>query len=155
MGMYQLQIPSRASVSYIFSISLGFGLHYLQTSFTRVRARLYAIGKPKPFFISTCYREDTSEPGRRFLDALTTLSGARIQPYVHDIVVTLDYKRKSYSFRVFFKHHRMFQANQAIRTLANVDIHGDILLVSVGKKVEIRNVRGGDETKAADLAVKK
>lgn len=49
----------------------------------------------------------------------------------------------------------MLRPNQAIRALAGVDVRGDVLLASVGKTVEIRNIRGGQETKAADIAVKK
>lgn len=94
-------------------------------------------------------------PNRRFLDVLDTLSSARTQPYVHDILVTVTYMRKSYTFRVFFKHHRLLWPNQAIRALANVNIHGDVLLASVGKRVEIRNIQSGPESKAADIAVKK
>lgn len=94
-------------------------------------------------------------PKRRFLDVLDTLSGARTQPYVHDILVTITYRRKPYTFRVFFKRHRMLRPNQAIHALANINIHGDVLLASVGKTVEIRNIRGGNESKAADIAVKK
>lgn len=94
-------------------------------------------------------------PNRRFLDVLDTLSGARIQPYVHDILVTVTHMKKSYTFRVFFKRHRLLRPNQAIHALANVNIHGDVLLASVGKRVEIRNIRSGPESKAADIAVKK
>lgn len=105
--------------------------------------------------MSTCYQEDPSQPARRYLDALGTLSGARTQPYVHDIIVTVTYRRKTYTFRVFFKRHKMLSRNKAIHALANTDVRGDVLLAAVGKKVDIRNLRGGEECRAADLAVKR
>jgi len=44
--------------------------------------------------------------------------------------------------------------NQAIRTLANVDIEGDVLVVAIGEKYNV-NLRGGDEARAAERVVER
>ncbi|KAK7443824.1 hypothetical protein VKT23_015605 [Stygiomarasmius scandens] len=125
------------------------------SSFTSVRTRLYPANSSNPLTISTYFHENTSHPGRRYLFALDTLTDARTQPYVHDVVVTIIYRNKTYKFRVFFKRHKLLPINRAVRRLCGVNVEGDVLLAAVGKTVEIRNLRGGDERRAADLAVKK
>ncbi|KAK7433594.1 hypothetical protein VKT23_020698 [Stygiomarasmius scandens] len=138
MGMNQNQIPVTTT-----------------SSFKSVRTRLYPANNPNPLTVSTYLHENTSHPGRRYLFALDTLADARTQPYIHDIFVNTTYRNKRYRFRVFLKRHMLLQINRAIRRLSGVNAEGDVLLAAVGKTVEIRNLRGGNERRAADLAVKK
>ncbi|KAK7448104.1 hypothetical protein VKT23_013862 [Stygiomarasmius scandens] len=138
MGMNQNQIPVTTT-----------------SSFKSVQTRLYPANSWNALTVSTYFHENTSHPGRRYLLALGTLADARTQPYIHDVVVTITYRNKTYKFRVFFKRHKLLPINQAIRRLSRVSVEGDVLLAAVGKTVEIRNLRGGDERRAADLAVKK
>ncbi|THV00403.1 hypothetical protein K435DRAFT_854751 [Dendrothele bispora CBS 962.96] len=118
----------------------------------RIRARLYPADRQVPLSVSSYYRGD---PTQRYVLALDTLSGAKTQPYVHDVVVSVTYRRKAYKFRVFFKRHKLLPINQAVRQLAGIDVEGDVLVVAVGKKVNIRNLRGREENRAADLALRR
>ncbi|THU76232.1 hypothetical protein K435DRAFT_655195, partial [Dendrothele bispora CBS 962.96] len=118
-----------------------------------VRTRVYHADRATPSSVIINYRENRAQPGRRYLLVLDAFSGARTQPYVHDVIVSVIYRRKPYKFRIFFKRHMLLPKNRAIRELTGVDIEGDVVVAAVGKKVDIRNLRGGIETKAADYAV--
>jgi hypothetical protein len=83
------------------------------------------------------------------------LSDPRKQPYIHDIAVSIFYRRKEYKFLIFFKRHKLLPINQSIRQLANVDFEGDLVVVAMGNKVGVRNLRGGDEGRAATHAVQR
>ena len=85
--------------------------------------------------------------------AADELREPQLQPYVHDIVVSVTYRRKVYKFRAFFKRHTRLPINQAIQNLAGVNLEGDVLVVACGKKVEVRNLRGRDERRALDIAM--
>lgn len=121
-----------------------------------IRARIYranqASGEPTQAF----YREDTRQlhKGRHLLIS-DQLSDPRIQPYVHDCIVTTVFRHKRYVFRVFYKRHKLLPVNQALRRLTGVDMEGDVVIVAVGKTVNIRNIQNGLEMRAADHAMKK
>ncbi|THU95288.1 hypothetical protein K435DRAFT_859673 [Dendrothele bispora CBS 962.96] len=122
-----------------------------------IRARFYPHQSQNPRWMSAFYRESLlqTRPAQQYVLAADELSGPRQQPYVHDIVVTLTYRRKVYKFRVFFKRHKLLPTNKSIRALCNVDVDGDVLVVACGKEVDVRNMRGKEEGRAADLAVKR
>ncbi|THV01599.1 hypothetical protein K435DRAFT_853616 [Dendrothele bispora CBS 962.96] len=125
------------------------------STFRPVRTLLYPTNKPYPIIVSTNYHENSMHPGQRQLLAVDVLTGARTQPYIHDVVVTIAHRNKTYKFRIFFKRHKLLRTNRGIRRLAGVRVEGDVLLAAVGKNVDIRNLRGGEERRAANLAVKR
>ena len=121
-----------------------------------VRARIYRanqiLGEPTQVF----YREDPRQLQRgRYLLAADQLSEPRMQPYVHDSIVTTCHRGKKYVFRIFYKRHKFLPVNQALQQLAGVEMEGDVLVVAVGKKVGIRNIQSNLEMRAAERAVQK
>lgn len=121
-----------------------------------VRARIYRanqlLGQPTQVF----YREDPRHlQSGRYLLVADQLSDARMQPYVHDSIVTTNHRGKRYVFRIFYKRHKLLPMNQALQQLAGVQMEGDVLVVAVGKKVSIRNIHSSLEMRAAERAVQK
>ncbi|THU83948.1 hypothetical protein K435DRAFT_688532, partial [Dendrothele bispora CBS 962.96] len=119
-----------------------------------VRGRLYPADSYNARGVPVWYHENQAKTERHVL-AWHQLNDPRLQPYVHDIIVTTVYRRKSYKFRVFLKRHKNLPLSLSIRQLADVDVGGDIMLVACGKKVDIRNMCGRAETRAADQAVRR
>ncbi|KAJ3779633.1 hypothetical protein GGU10DRAFT_382120 [Lentinula aff. detonsa] len=121
-----------------------------------VRARIYRanqiLGEPTQVF----YREDPRQVQRgRYLLVADQLSDPRMQPCVHDSIVTTCHRGKKYVFRIFYKRHKCLPVNQALQQLAGVEMEGDVLVVAVGKKVGIRNIHSNLEMRAAERAVQK
>lgn len=106
--------------------------------------------------VQVYYREDTRHPEwGRYLLASDELSGPREQPYIHDTVIRIKHRRKDYTFRVFYKRHKMLPINQAVQALAGVAMEGDVLVVACGKRVGIRNLSSRLEAQAAEHAVRR
>ncbi|KAE9382938.1 hypothetical protein BT96DRAFT_1009845 [Gymnopus androsaceus JB14] len=139
MGMNQIPLlPSRTMVA------------------RSVRARIYRTCQPSGEPTQVFYREDPHQPQRgRYLLAADQLSDPRMQPYVHDSIVTIFYRGKKYVFRVFYKRHKFLPINQALQNLAGVLMEGDVLVVAMGSKVGIRNIRDNLEMRVAERAVQK
>ncbi|KAJ3779030.1 hypothetical protein FB446DRAFT_630835, partial [Lentinula raphanica] len=126
-----------------------------------IRARLYPAQGPSPQSTVAYYKENRPRYGRRrpfqnrFVFASDLLSDARLQPFVHDVVVSVQFGGQTRKFRVFFKRHVRLPLNQ---TLQNIGVHGfegDVLVVAFGKQAPARNLRGWMENRAADEAIKK
>ncbi|KAH7871144.1 hypothetical protein F5051DRAFT_447626 [Lentinula edodes] len=121
-----------------------------------IRARLYPANSVSPKAIKAQFREDARQPSiDRFVFAGDLLSEPRIQPYIHDIALTVRYCGKSFTFLVFFKRHKLLPPNQSIQNLQGGHMRGDVLVVACGKRVPIRNLRSGLEDRAADRAIKR
>ncbi|KAJ3928020.1 MAG: hypothetical protein NXY57DRAFT_902848, partial [Lentinula lateritia] len=122
----------------------------------RLRARLYPANSVHPKAVVAHFRENPGQPTKdRFIFAGNLLSGPRLQPYIHDIVLTIRYRGTLFKFLVFFKRHKLLPPNRCIQNLQGGHIDGDLLLVSCGKKVPIRNLRNRLEVRAADRAIKR
>ncbi|KAJ3716690.1 hypothetical protein C8R42DRAFT_588697, partial [Lentinula raphanica] len=82
-----------------------------------IRARLYAAEGPRPQRTVVYYKENRPRKGHRpafqnrFVYASDLLSEARLQPFVHDVVVSVRHRQKTYKFRVFLKRHVQLPAN--------------------------------------------
>ncbi|KAJ3852051.1 hypothetical protein EV368DRAFT_41834, partial [Lentinula lateritia] len=117
---------------------------------------LYPTNSVHPKAIIAHFRENPGQPTKDcFIFAGDLLSGPRLQPYIHDIVVTVRHRGTSFKYLVFFKRHKLLPPNQCIQNLQGGHIDGDLLLVSCGKKVPIRNLRNRLEVQAADRAIKR
>ncbi|KAH7874285.1 uncharacterized protein C8R40DRAFT_1047878, partial [Lentinula edodes] len=121
-----------------------------------IRARLYPANSLSPKTVTAHLRENTRLPTKdRFVFSGDLLSGSRLQPYIHDIVVTVRHRGTSFKYLVFFKRHKLLPPNQCIQNLQGGHINGDVLLVACGKKVSVRNLRNRLEVQAADKAIKR
>jgi hypothetical protein len=121
-----------------------------------VRGRIYRANGQRAEAIQVYYREDTQNPERgRYVLAADELMGTKRQPYVHDSVVTIQHRRKNYTFRIFYKHHKLLPVNQPIQALDGLAMEGDVLVVACGKKVAVRNIQNNREIRAAENAVRR
>ncbi|KAF9064072.1 hypothetical protein BDP27DRAFT_1230994, partial [Rhodocollybia butyracea] len=121
-----------------------------------VRGRIYRANGQTAETIQVYYREDTLYPERgRYVLAADELMGTKQQPYVHDSVITIEHRRKKYTFRIFYKHHKLLPINQPIQALGGVAMEGDVLVVACGKKVAVRNFQNSREIRAAENAVRR
>lgn len=121
-----------------------------------VRAQHYKTNEQHPVPAQVLYCEDHRQPEKgRYLLAADQLSDAKRQPYVHDCTVTTTFRRRRYAFRIFYKRHKHLPLNQAVHTVANVAMEGDVIVVAYGKRVGLRNMRSRLEMRAAQDAVQK
>jgi hypothetical protein len=83
------------------------------------------------------------------------LADNRIQPYIHDGVVTVVYRNKSSRFHIFVKNHRRLRLNLIVEQW-NIgrSWKGDILVMRKGLVHDFVSLRGGDAA-LADFAVKR
>ncbi|KAJ3915357.1 hypothetical protein F5877DRAFT_81915 [Lentinula edodes] len=121
-----------------------------------IRARLYPAHAVSPKAVTAHFREDARQPNiNRFVFAKDLLSEPRLQPYVHDVVLTIRFRGKSFRFLVFFKRHKLLPPNRTIQSLQGGHMNGDVLVVACGKRAPIRNLRSGLEDRAADRAIRR
>lgn len=94
-------------------------------------------------------------PLLRFPMVEEAMSGIQIQPYVHDVIVTVRHGRHICCFNIFVKNHRLLPFNQTILALIpGRQWNGDILALKVGKSVPgVVNMSQYDAL-LADFAVK-
>jgi len=121
-----------------------------------IRSRLYSSERCKPILVKVPTRctYPASQGGPRFPFAESVLSGGKIQPYVHDCVVTVYEGQQTHRFRVFFKRHQRLPAN---RSLPNgTPFRGEIVIMRVGAldQLSVVNMRGRD-TVVSDYTVKR
>ena len=73
------------------------------------------------------------------------MDGCRLQPYVHDCVVTLKIGRRVHTYRIFFKNHKFLPVNQSILEASHERFKGDILVMSMNSSADrLINMRLGD-----------
>jgi hypothetical protein len=79
----------------------------------------------------------------------------RLQPYIHDAIVTIIYRKKETCFHIFVKNHKRLKANRIVEGWKNGGSwRGDILIMRKGLVHEFVGFRGGDAA-LADFAVKR
>ena len=78
----------------------------------------------------------------------------RLQPYIHDGVVTVVYCKKKSRFHIFIKNHKRLRPNKIVQGWNNgASWKGDILVMRKGLVHEFVSLRGGDAA-LTDFAVK-
>ncbi|KAJ3754123.1 hypothetical protein EV360DRAFT_52215, partial [Lentinula raphanica] len=121
-----------------------------------IRARLYSTKLNLPNAVIARVRHNTRQPANdRFVYASNLLSGQRLQPYIHDVVIRIRYGGRIFTFLVFFKRHKRLPVNLSIQNICGRTMRGDVLLVAYGTKVSVRNLRSGLEDRAADIAIQR
>ena len=78
----------------------------------------------------------------------------RLQPYIHDGVVTVVYCKKKSRFHIFIKNHKRLRPNKIIQGWNNgASWKGDILVMCKGLVHKFVSLQGGDAA-LTDFAVK-
>jgi hypothetical protein len=121
-----------------------------------IRLRLYSSLRRKPVLVPLPTRciHPARQGGPRFPFAEAVLSDGKIQPYVHDAVVTVYEGSQTHRFRVLFRRHRRLPVN---RSLSNgTSFRGDIVIMRAGAldPSSVVNMRGWD-TVVSDYMVKR
>lgn len=126
-------------------------LNITQDKYLHIISRLYAsdIGQPK--FVPVPTQET---PTTRFPLLENHLMGLPIQPFIHDCLVFVRDGRRSHKFRIFCKNHCSLPINSTIESLGNARWHGDIIVMRVGQKGSVVNMRGSADAKLSDFLVK-
>lgn len=107
-----------------------------------IRARLYAALSCRPSYVKVETQESGSE---RFPLLEGTIAGLRTQPFIHDCPVTVFEKGATHTFRVFCKNHCLLPANKVVEVVApGLGWKGDVVVLRVGKKHTVVNMRGRD-----------
>ncbi|KAL1657530.1 hypothetical protein EV715DRAFT_268667 [Schizophyllum commune] len=122
-----------------------------------LKALLYPWNEKRPKAVSVTYQGDRRHPERgRYVYAGEELDHQKRQPYIHDLIVHGTYNRRQHQFRVFFKRHCRLPKNAAIRALrgATVSFNSDVLVVAMGPRNGIRNLRGVNERLAANACLR-
>ncbi|KAH6910963.1 hypothetical protein BKA70DRAFT_1220043 [Coprinopsis sp. MPI-PUGE-AT-0042] len=114
-----------------------------------IRARLYCADNTEAESVSVPTLE--SHDGRYPL-VEAFLADEKIQPFIHDCLVTVSYCGRRHQFRVFYKNHKLLKRNRSLPH--NSTWRGDILVVRGGVKTFGVNLRAKD-TKLIDYVVKR
>jgi hypothetical protein len=125
----------------------------MQTYDLRLRSRFYAISHAKPF--QTVISTRCSPMRKRYPLAESVFSCAALQPYIHDVKVTLQEGPHNYCYRVFFKRHCRLSKNNSLTTLdPGSTFQGDAAVMRIGSKGDLVNMRDRD-TINADYIIKR
>ena len=124
-----------------------FLLTVLQTFEMRLRARLYnGDQKPCPVLVTTQCKLAPKYVGPQDPLAESVLAERRIQPYVHDCLVSIQDDRCTHHFRVFLKRHARLRTNKYLAGKNNFDMHGSLFVIRVAamESSSVVNMRSGD-----------
>lgn len=100
----------------------------------RIRARLYSSTKARlaQVAVPTRCAFAPREAGPCFPYAESILGDAKIQPYIHDCMVTIREGTSTYRFRVFFKRHCRLRKNRSFPSVrGTIPVCSDILVMRV------------------------
>ena len=123
----------------------------------QIRALLYPWQGTSPRGIPVPFQGDRRHPQRRrYLYVAPELTRCDSRDYVHDVILDGTYAGRRYTFRVFFRRDCRLKKNAAIRRLSGggqATFEGDVLVVAMGPRSGLRNLRGALERRAADFCI--
>lgn len=121
----------------------------LQISTVQIRSRVYSVNKNRPRQVNVATR---CSPLSRSPMPESVLDDARLQPYVHDVVVTVQTRREVHCFTIFYKNHVRLRRNKCIRTF----FRGDAVVMRHGSNTRKTyvNMRSNDNA-IADYAMER
>jgi hypothetical protein len=108
---------------------------------SKLRCRLYSTERTHPLQTTVAARgAGPTSCKTRYPFAESVLGGSTMQPYVHNCMVDVKERGRTYRFTVFFKRHCMLPINNCITRLkyqAHLDtqpFRGDIVVMRVASK---------------------
>jgi hypothetical protein len=126
-------------------------LYALQTIDCVLQARIYLATKATPSSVKIHTRSLTTNPQLdRSPSVESILEYSQLQPYVHDVLITVRHGSTRSHFRAFLKRHKRLPTNTTL------GIQGDLVIMRVASKnlQSVVNMRSSD-SKLADFVVKK
>ncbi|KAF8963372.1 hypothetical protein BDZ97DRAFT_1919811 [Flammula alnicola] len=117
----------------------------------RLRSRFYKATGARPIFKDIFVQANNLSRNPR-LDLI--MAEHRLQPRIHDGVVTIIHRRKETRFHVFVKNHCRLRQNESIRRWKNSHWKGDVVVMKKGLSDELVNL-GPRDGHLADYAAKK
>jgi hypothetical protein len=118
----------------------------------KIRARVYHSNQyPHQVLVPTRCSLPAKYIGPRYPYAESVLADSKIQPYVHDCLVTVTESDKTYRFRVFYKIHAKLRQNRYL-----LGLRGSMFVMRAGafEHHSVVNMRERDVI-LADFLVKK
>lgn len=118
----------------------------------KMHGRLYQATSNRP--VTKVIHTQNNAIGRALrLDLI--LAGSKLQPYIHDAVVEVSYRKTLTKFHIFAKNHKRLPPNKIVNKWNNGNTwRRDILIMRKGVLHEFVSMRSGDAS-LADLAVKR
>ena len=116
----------------------------------KVHARFYGTKSNRPV-TKTVFTQINSRGRSPRLDLV--MGDNRLQPHIHDGIVTVIKGRRTTRFHIFVKNHRRLRSNGILERW-NMPWKGDIVVMRKGISDEVVNIRANDAS-LADFAVKK
>ncbi|EIN05938.1 hypothetical protein PUNSTDRAFT_35251, partial [Punctularia strigosozonata HHB-11173 SS5] len=93
-----------------------------------LRGRLYAASEMRPRGVPILVRQRGQDSLRRYPMPETALDSARIQPYVHDVVIHFRYRGQQRRFLLFFNRHKRLPINLALPRGCRRGYKGDVIV---------------------------
>ncbi|KAJ7575119.1 hypothetical protein C8J56DRAFT_801967, partial [Mycena floridula] len=106
--------------------------------------RLFSVLDTRPALVAV----HTLEQGTKRLPRVDThFYGPKLQPYIHDTIVSIVHCGKVHRFFVFMKNHVYLPRNKGVTSIRGLRTRvwkGDILVMRAGQKMTLVNLRAGD-----------
>jgi len=117
-----------------------------------LKGKLYAPTNQRPVNVDVHTIANANEERSPRTDIV--MGGTRIQPFIHDITITVLHKKKIHEFTVFFQNHIRLQQNRAVGAVVRKGKiwRGSILVMRKGQKAPFVNLRTSD-TKLTNFVV--
>lgn len=108
----------------------------------KIRGRYYGAMSLRPVYKSVHTQANAQGRAPR-LDLI--LSDNKLQPFIHDTIITVVSRRTTSRFHIFVKNHRQLQVNEVVQRWNNGGSwRGDIVAMKKGKVHEIVNLSQRD-----------
>ena len=99
-----------------------------------LRSRLYAAHNTRSYMVTTPVRFDKTS---QYPLVEGMLDQSRLQPYIHDCLITVYEGPYKYNYRIFFKKHCLLNINKAIKQIGDdgdAQFRGDILIMRISTR---------------------
>ena len=107
---------------------------------------LYSTNELKPrWVLVTSHQDDRLFPGIHYPYAKNFMSHSQTQPYVHNCIIIVHKGIHAYKFMVLFKNHLYLPHNNCLAGFSQYShIHGDVLVMQIGVRLNYVNMREQD-----------
>ncbi|KAF8874089.1 hypothetical protein BD779DRAFT_1451188, partial [Infundibulicybe gibba] len=124
----------------------------LQDTVGKLHGRYYNMSSRRPV-LKAIHTQMNSTGRAPRLDIV--FAQHKIQPYIHDAIVSVVHRNATTHFHIFVKNHCQLRPNKIIQRWSPARTwRGDILVMRKGVSHDLVNLHGGDGA-LADFAVKK
>ena len=117
----------------------------------KINARFYGTNSNRPV-TKAIYAQINLHGRSPRLDLI--MGESRLQPHIHDGIVSVINHGKTTKFHIFVKNHRQLSSNGIVQKWTKMPWKGDIVVMRKGISHELVNICASDAS-LADFAVKR